>query len=249
MKSILKNAADTKAVSCFSCALLLFTYLADARRYLYDNIYTAFDLGNLGAFGARLSVSVLLPVLMAFGVAVGAALAFAVRRRAARSLPVVLYTLSALFVVVFLFFTPYNLQLLLPSQIGQNLAMIGCIAVLVFCAVDTAVFSLSLLVHRQLLGRSAGRHGGVLVLLLLGLAAAGALALTFCHAPFGVCTAVFAGVLLFANILDAAFARPAFAGAKPCPARLRTAGGAAFGVLSATVLLAGALWTEQAIAF
>lgn len=205
MKNAWNKLKQGKYLSLFMASLLLFTYLAGARYYLYENIYKAFNLGNLGAFGAKLHVSVLLPVLMTAGVLLGALFAFLTRKKVNMKTSVTLYTWSALFVIAFCFFTPYHLQLLLPAQILQNLAMINCIAVMVFSAVAVALLSWSVFTHLNVLGISCGSTCGVtaVVCVLLGFLVA-VTAVCF-QASFRGCVMLYTGILFLVNILCTLF--------------------------------------------
>lgn len=139
MKEVFDKIKRGKYISFVLVICIAFTYAAEFRYYIYENVYSAFNLGNLGEFGTKLSVSVLTAVFAALGWVAGLLTAFLTDKKKINV--VTLYWLSGIFAIVALFFTPYNLQLLMPSTIMQNVAMIACIAHLVFMVADIWLFS------------------------------------------------------------------------------------------------------------
>lgn len=193
MKNIFVRLKRGGYVSYLLTALTAFLYAAQFRYYINSDIYKAFDLGNLGAFGADLSVSVLVAVLAAVGWAGGAATAFFTRKKGLRSGTA--YWIAGMFALVALLFTPYNLQLLMPTTNQQNISMICCIANIVFMLVDMWVFSFALLRGGARLAESEGLAGAVYACCAAAVATAPAFAAVAAEWPFAVCVGIYAALL------------------------------------------------------
>lgn len=133
-----------KYLSMFLTCSIFFTFLTDTRNYIFQNIYKAYNLGNLGAFGAKLDVAMITVLLLAIGVVVGALLSKLIIKKPDKKITPFLFAMSGLFALAFLFFTPYNLQLAFPNQVLQNLVMIDCIALMVFSALNIAFLTLTI---------------------------------------------------------------------------------------------------------
>lgn len=248
MKSLRNNIVKGKYGSFLATSLLLFAYLMDARYYLYENIYKAFQLGNLGPVGARLQVSILMPVLMALGVLTGWLLSFLFRKKTSGRTLIVLYTLCALFAIVFLFFTPYHLQLLMPSQIMQNLAMINCIAVMVFAAVDAALFSWAVFSHLTVMKKQGGRLGGIVLLVCAVLAFGAGSLLMEARGSFPIYVGLYAGILIIINSLHSIIGWENHPEPEGNPDKFFVFAGALTAFLMLAAIVIGALGTQSLIA-
>lgn len=147
MKKLNKEMKNQKPISFLLTGLLLFTFLAGVRLYLFENIYKAYNLGNLGGVGAKLNVSVIVAGFLAISVIIGLVLSLLTKNKLRENSSATFCFISGLATIVFLFFTPYNLQLVLPTQIMQNLAMINCIAVMVFSLVVSSIFVYTIVIQ------------------------------------------------------------------------------------------------------
>lgn len=205
MSTIVKKCKEVKYLSLFLLTCMAFTFAAEFRYYVNQNIYAAFNLGNLGAFGANLSVSVLIAVFAALGWAAGIFTAWLTRKKQIGA--VTLYWLSGMFAIVALFFTPYNLQLLMPSTIMQNIAMIACIAHIVFILVDMWLFAWAICVGSQALCLQ-GQKGLIIQSAIAVVATILAYLAVSLSWSFSICVAVYGGMLIVINILHAAFPEP-----------------------------------------
>ena len=179
MKNIFVRLKRGGYVSYLLTALTAFLYAAQFRYYINSDIYKAFDLGNLGAFGADLSVSVLVAVLAAVGWAGGAATAFFTRKKGLRSGTA--YWIAGMFALVALLFTPYDLQLLMPTTNQQ--------------IIDMWAFSFALLRGGARLAESEGFAGAVYACCAAAVATALAFAAVAAEWPFAVCVGIYAALL------------------------------------------------------
>ncbi|MGN0797341.1 MAG: hypothetical protein ACI4M5_03960 [Christensenellales bacterium] len=126
-------------VAAFVASLILLIICAQLRRYIYDNINAAFTFGRLGM--ERLSISTLVPILLAVGVAVGALGVFLLRKKITHKTVNIACLVASVCLAVTLIFTPYNIQLLAPDQNLQNVTSFNLIAVIVFATITVAVLS------------------------------------------------------------------------------------------------------------
>lgn len=200
---MLNRIKSTKYISILSAMLILFTYIANLRYYISSNIFRAFNLGNLGAFGTKLTISLICVVFMSLAYVLGVLLAYFTRKKTSNNKIAALYFLSGLMALGLLIFTPYNLQLLMPSQNLQNIAMINVIAVMVFALADVLVFSWGLNLHIA----KIASESGVVDIVHVGVAAVVAtifavLTLTLSWS-FTICITVYSSILMAVNILHA----------------------------------------------
>lgn len=203
MKRYLENLRRGKYFSLLALLCLAFVYASSFRFYVNESVYAAFDLGNLGEFGKKLDVSVLIAVLAALGWAGGLLTAYLTRKK--RVGAVTLYWLAGMFAIVALFFTPYNLQLLMPSTVMQNIAMILCIAHILFVFVDMWLFAWAFFAGSKDVCGQCGRYGAIVVTAFAVVAAVLAyLSITF-KWSFVVQSAVYGCTLTAVNVLHAAF--------------------------------------------
>lgn len=205
IKNISKTIKDGKYISLVSALLLFITFLTGLRYYINQNIYKAFNLGNLGAFGAKLEVSVLVLIFMGVGYLLGVGLFYLTRKHIDPRTRVTLYSVSGLFAIIILLIQPYNLQLMLPGVNQQNVVMINCIAIIVFGAIETTLLSWALNVH--IFNFSQGIKRVDIIYLVCAVAFAIVIALiSVAHGfSFAICVAVYASVLLGINILHSFF--------------------------------------------
>ncbi|MGN0788974.1 MAG: hypothetical protein ACI4MY_03470 [Christensenellales bacterium] len=126
-------------VATFVASLILLIICGDLRRYIYDNINASFTLIRLGA--EKISVSTLVPILLAVGVALGALGVFLLRKKVSHKTVNTACIIASVCLAVTLIFTPYNIQLLAPDQNLQNVTSFNLIAVIVFATVTAAVLS------------------------------------------------------------------------------------------------------------
>lgn len=203
MKKTIDMFKKGKYISLLTVLCLAFSFAANFRYYINESVYAAFNLGNLGAFGQKLQVSVLVAVFAALGWAAGLLTAFLTRKKRADA--VTLYWISGMFAIVALFFTPYNLQLLMPSTIMQNIAMIACIAHIVFILIDMWMFSCAFCVgSADAYGQSA-KSGIVTICVAAVIATVLAYVSVASKWSFVVQTAVYGSILTALNVLHAAF--------------------------------------------
>lgn len=203
MNEVLNNLKKGKYVSFFTLICLAFSYASNFRYYINENVYAAFDLSNLGEFGKALKVSVLVVVCAALGWAIGFLTAFLTGKKKINV--VTLYWLSGMFAIVALFFTPYNLQLLMPATIMQNIAMIACIAHVAFILVDVWLFSWAIFVGSREVCAAGGRTGVVAIAASAIVACVLAYVSIVCKWSFVIQVSVYGGIIIFINILNAAF--------------------------------------------
>lgn len=203
MKRLLNDLKKAKYISLMILVCMTFTFAADFRYYINQSVYAAFNLGNLGAFGTKLYVSVLVAVFAAIGWGAGMLTAFLTRKKKVNA--VTLYWLSGMFAVVMLFFTPYNLQLLMSATIMQNIVMIDCIAHIVFILVDMWLFAWVLCAgSRDVLMRKE-KYGIAIISVVAAVATALAFASIACKWSFVIQTAVYGSILTALNVFHAAF--------------------------------------------
>lgn len=203
MKTLLNDLKKAKYISLLILVCMTFTFAADFRYYINQSVYAAFNLGNLGAFGTKLYVSVLVAVFAAIGWGAGMLTAFLTRKKKVNA--VTLYWLSGMFAVVMLFFTPYNLQLLMSATIMQNIVMIDCIAHIVFILVDMWLFAWALCAgSRDVLMRKE-KYGIAIISVVAAVATALAFASIACKWSFVIQTAVYGSILTALNVFHAAF--------------------------------------------
>ena len=129
----------------------------------------------------------------AVGWAGGAATAFFTRKKGLRSGTA--YWIAGMFALVALLFTPYNLQLLMPTTNQQNISMICCIANIVFMLFDMWAFSFALLRGGARLAESEGLAGAVYACCAAAVATAPAFAAVAAKWPFAVCVGIYAALL------------------------------------------------------
>lgn len=141
MKKIVSVANEKKYISLSLLCFIFFTYLSLFRSYVYDNIFKAFTLGNLGGFAAKIKVSSLVVILFAICVIVGVCLVILLRKKLSDKFLKAIYSIFSFFPLLLLFFTPYNMQLIFPAQNLQNLSMITFLVVLVFGCIDIALLA------------------------------------------------------------------------------------------------------------
>lgn len=249
MNRILENVRRGQYVSLFAVLSLTFYYAADFRYYVNRSVYSAFDLGNLGAFGQKLRVSVLIAVFAALGWAIGVLTAFLTRKKRINS--VTLYWLAGLFAIVALLFTPYNLQLLMPSEIMQNIAMISCIAHIVFVFADMWIFAWTFCVGVIRACAQSGRYYAALISSIAVVAAVLAYLSIALGWSFVALTSVYGCVLAALNILHAAFpertTQDENAKTSVCP-RVTAVTVLSVSLLFAAVLIGACFITENLIA-
>lgn len=203
MNNVMKKIKSAKHISFFVLILLAFTYVAEFRYYINENIYSAFDLGNLGEIGKKLSVSVLVAVFCVLGWALGMLTGFLTRKKNIRV--TTLYWLSGMFAIVALFFTPYNLQLLMSDTILQNIAMIACIAHIVFILVDMWIFAWALCVGSKNIYLQSSREAFIII------PSVGIIAMVLSYLTsaftwsFSISTSIYAVILTLINIVDSFF--------------------------------------------
>lgn len=203
MNNAISKLKKAKYISLLALMLLIFSYAAQFRYYINANIYAAFNLGNLGPIGQKLNVSILVAVFCALGWAIGLLTAFLTRKKDINA--VTLYWLAGMFAIVALFFTPYNLQLLMPDTILQNIAMIACIAHIVFIFADMWIFAWAFCQGCKDL-YSQGKNEAFV---LIPSAAVAAMILSYFASAymwsFSICVSVYGTVLTAINVLHAAF--------------------------------------------
>lgn len=238
-----------KYLSFLAVLCLAFCYAANFRYYVNQSVYAAFDLRNLGEFGQKLHVSVLIAALAAIGWAAGLVTAYLSRKKKANA--VTLYWLSGLFAIVALFFTPYNLQLLMPSTVMQNIATVACIAHFVFVAVDMWMFAWAFSVGYEDVCAQSGSCGEISVIITAIIAAVLAFVSMAYRWSFVLQTSVYGGALAALNVLHAAFPESRTQKtAKDVPedARLKALAYTAVAVLLAAVMVCAYFVTEKEIA-
>lgn len=205
MIKLTKSLQKGKYISLFAAIAMLFTYLADIRYYLNDNIYKGMNLGNLGGLGGEINLSILFTVIGALGYLMGVLLVLVTRKRLKGRASINLFAVAGLMAIIFLLFTPYNLQLLMPTQNMQNIAMINCIAVMVFSFADIAVLSMAINSHLAQIIDTEVIIGRGIVVGITVLSIILALLTTGLRWSFAICVAVYASVLLFVNIIHSIF--------------------------------------------
>lgn len=203
MKTLLNDLKKAKYISLMTLVCMTFTFAADFRYYINQSVYAAFNLGNLGAFGTKLYVSVLVAVFAAIGWGAGMLTAFLARKKKVNA--VTLYWLSGMFAVVMLFFTPYNLQLLMSATIMQNIVMIDCIAHIVFILVDMWLFAWTLCAGSRDVLMQKEKYGIAIISVVAAVATALAFASIACKWSFVIQTAVYGSILTALNVVHAAF--------------------------------------------
>lgn len=201
IKNISNRIKTGKYISILSALLLFMTFLTGVRYYINQNIFKSFNLGNLGAFGTKLEVSVIVLIFMGLGCILGFGLYYLTRKRINQRTCVTLYSVSGLFAIIILLIQPYNLQLMLPAVNQQNIAMINCIAIIVFGAVETLLLSWALNVHIARLSQNFTRIDLVYFVCVVVIATLTALLCVGYGISFAICVAVYASVLLGVNIL------------------------------------------------
>lgn len=143
----IKNIFNGKYFSLLAICCLLFTFLAGARLYIYENIYTAYTLVLIGGIGQYIRISVLVPRLVFIGAVIGiVAGAFTHKMVSKRGLTY-LYAFAGMAAVVYLLFTPYNIQLLTPSTHLQTIAFTNFVIAMVFAMILAMAFAYILSVH------------------------------------------------------------------------------------------------------
>lgn len=201
IKNIYKTIKDGKYISLVSALLLFTTFLTGLRYYINQNIYKAFNLGNLGAFGAKLEVSVIVLIFMGVGYLLGVGLYYLTRKHIKPRTCVTLYSVSGLFAIIILLIQPYNLQLMMSGVNQQNLVMINCIAIIVFGAIETTLLSWALNVHIFSFSQGIKRVDIIYLVCAVAFAIVIALISVAFEFSFAICVAVYASVLLGVNIL------------------------------------------------
>lgn len=201
IKNIYKTIKDGKYISLVSALLLFTTFLTGLRFYINQNIYKAFNLGNLGAFGTKLELSEIVPVFMGVGFLLGVGLYYLTRKHIKPRTSVTLYSVSGLFAIIILLIQPYNLQLMLSGVNQQNLVMINCIAIIVFGAIETTLLSWAFNVHIFSFSQGIKRADIIYMVCAVAFAIVIALISVAYAFSFAICVAVYASVLLGVNIL------------------------------------------------
>lgn len=198
MKNMLKALKKNRYISLFLIFMILFTYLSGLRLYIYENINKSFTLIRLGA--EWIDISALASILLALGVVVGAVIALFIRKKISMNLTTMLYALSGLFAIVLLFFTPYNLQLLMPATNLQNITSINLIAVLFFSTIDVALFTLVLGTH--ILFNIWDITGTIVLAMSIIISVIISMLATVFVWSFIVCIGVYASILLLINTVN-----------------------------------------------
>lgn len=207
MKNILNTFKNGKYLSLTLLIAMLCSYLTTFRYYIYENVYKAYALGSLGPFGSKLSVSIIVVVFLALGFALGAGGAILFNKKANNRAMVWGYGLTGFLAVVMLLFNPYNLQLLMPSSNMQNIAMINCIALMVFGLIDVAVFSL--IINLQIM--KIVNSDGLIGLITLGAAVAFGILFSVLTVALKwslvICLQAYGWMLVGINVLHAVFVK------------------------------------------
>lgn len=248
---------NKKYMSFALTAILLFAYAVCMRFYINQNIYKAFNLGNLGEIGQKLFVSTIMAVVSAIGFGLGFLLSFLTKKKASAQRTNILYSLSSVFTVIMLLFTPYNIQLLMPDQILQNIAMINCIALIFFSFVDICLLSWTLnsqicLWSKNLVADVFSKSDISVCSCIAVLSLALAVIVLALKGSVETLFAVIASLLLILNIADGIAPRPSFQedGQKPL-AYFRKTSVVCYAVLAATFIVSiiiGYYITESLIA-
>lgn len=201
IKNISNRIKTGKYISILSALLLLMTFLTGLRYYINQNIFKSFNLGNLGAFGTKLEVSVIVVIFMGLGCILGFGLYYLNRKRIKQRTCVTLYSAAGLFAILILLIQPYNLQLMFTGVNQQNIAMINCIAIIVFGAVETLLLSWALNVHLVRMSQEYTHTDLIYLVCAVVVAVVTALLCVGYGISFAICTAVYASILLGVNII------------------------------------------------
>lgn len=197
MKKILNVLKNRRYISLFAAFLLLFTYLAALRGYIYENVNKSIYFIQTGT--PEIAVSDVLTATLTAGAAMGAIVCVLARGKLTERTTTVFYIVGALLGVVILFFTPYNLQLAAPATNLQNLSTINLILLIFLGALESAVLTFAVGSHIV----EYLRDGSLAPLVALLLCAAVAAALALLSAKYGwrfpLCTGIYACVLLVLN--------------------------------------------------
>lgn len=201
IKNTLNKIKTGKYISIISAILLFTTFITGLRYYINQNIFKSFNLGNLGAFGTKLEVSVIVLVFMGLGYLLGFGLYIITRKRTKQRTLITLYSASSLFAIIILLVQPYNLQLMLPAVNQQNIAMINCIAIIVFSGIEILLLSWALNLHIFSLLQNITRVDLIYIVCSVVVATLISLLCVAYGVSLAICAAVYTSILLSVNII------------------------------------------------
>lgn len=201
IKNTLNKIKTRKYISIFSAILLFTTFITGLRYYINQNIFKSFNLGNLGAFGTKLEVSVIVLVFMGLGYLLGFGLYILTRKRTKQRTLITLYSALSLFAIIILLVQPYNLQLMLPGVNQQNIAMINCIAIIVFGGIEILLLTWALNLHIFSLFQNITHVDLIYIACSVVVATLISLLCVAYGVSFAICAAVYTSILLCVNII------------------------------------------------
>lgn len=200
MKKVFQVLKNRRYISLLSAFLLLFTYLAATRSYIYENINKSLVFGQTGT--PDISVGATVTGTLVAAAVLGVIICWFARDKFTERTTINLYIIAAFWAIVLLFFTPYNLSLLSPTTNGQNIATINLIVVVFLGAAEVCLLTVSIGSHFA----EYFKDGSLAPLVAAFICAAISVVLSLLAAEFTwnfvVCTAVYAGVLLTVNIVN-----------------------------------------------
>lgn len=201
IKNTLNKIKTQKYISIFSAILLFTTFITGLRYYINQNIFKSFNLGNLGAFGTKLEVSVIVLVFMGLGYLLGFGLYILTHKRTKQRTLIILYSALSLFAIIILLVQPYNLQLMLPGVNQQNIAMINCIAIIVFGGIEILLLTWALNLHIFCLFQNITHVDLIYIACSVVVATLISLLCVGYGVSFAICVAVYTSMLLGVNII------------------------------------------------
>ena len=200
MKKVFQVLKNRRYISLLSEFLLLFTYLAATRSYIYENINKSLVFGQTGT--PDISVGATVTGTLVAAAVLGVIICWFARDKFTERTTINLYIIAAFWAIVLLFFTPYNLSLLSPSTNGQNISTINLIVVIFLAAVGVILFTVAIGSHFA----EYFRDGSFAPLVAAFICASVAVVLSLLAAEFTwsftICTAVYAAVLLAVNMVN-----------------------------------------------
>lgn len=200
MKKLFHVLKNRRYISLLSAFLLLFTYLAATRSYIYENINKSLYFIQTGS--PNVSVGATVTGTLVAAAVLGVILCWLLRDKFTERSTIVLYLISAFFAIVLLFFTPYNLSLSSPETNGQNIATICMILVIFLSCVGVILFTMAIGSHFAEYFKDGSFAPQIAAFICAAIAVVLSLLAAEFTWSFTICTAVYAGVLFAVNIVN-----------------------------------------------
>jgi hypothetical protein len=198
MKKLYIKFIEDKYTPLFVTLLALFINIIGFRYYVFENIYILVNLSNLGGVGQRLFVTDLLNYSLIGGLILAVILISLTHKKLKERAITKVMCVWAVFLWLLILINPYNLQVLMPGQIMQNISMINFLILLLLYLINISFAVFSLLT--MIISIENTRLLPFIVSALIIIAACFAMVFLKCAWSYRNFTILFALALLITNI-------------------------------------------------